>query len=231
MKYRKLLVSGCSFSAGSSSLDEVKQNPETWSHYLVNNDLTDIDVLINVALTGGGNAAMVNNLIYAIETQNTGVIDPAETLVIFNVTGLQRIDMISETFHPNANKYHSWDTILGFNWITIPHLTATNTVFKDLIHKNCGYDNIVLYNSLQVIMLINYLESKGFAYKFMLLDDTIEEEAPDILLPYIANAIKFEGLNMHEYCKENNMLSEDGWHPSDTGYKSISDMLYQALAS
>lgn len=228
MKYKKILVSGCSFSVGSSSLDEAKQNPSTWSHYLINNYLTDINALMNVALSGGGNTAMVKNLVAAIETQP--VVDPKDTLIIFNITGLQRIDMICPVDHYDVNKNNSWAQCFGFNWINLPHLSTINTVYKDIIQKNSGWNETILENSLELVLLFGYLENKGFDYKFMVMDKTIFERAPDFLKPYLNAALDFDGhKTMHEFCKANNLLDKDGFHPSDQGYRTISKYIFDDL--
>ena len=228
LTYKNLIVAGCSFSTGTNLPEKFNNTPKTWSHFLVNKYLTSVNCYINLGILGGGNTQIAKSVIYTLEKIN---LNPNETLVLFNITGLQRIDLMCQLEQPDHNEYFSWKNMYNFSYINIPHLNSTDTIFKDLLHKNLGYDQVLLSNSIELISLFNYLKSKKIDYKFMLLDDTIEERSPDILNPYLKEAIKFDGLNMHEYCKKNNLLHDDGFHPSADGYSVLSDFIYQSLTA
>lgn len=228
LTYKNLIVAGCSFSEGTNRKELFNNTPETWSHFLVNKYLTSVNRYINLGIPGGGNTQIVKSLIYTLETTN---LNPNETLVLFNITGLQRIDLMCQIEQPDHNEYFRWKNMYNFSYINIPHLNSTDTIFKDLLHKNLGYNEVVLSNSIELIGLFHYLKSKNIDYKFMLLDNTIEERCPDVLKTYIDSAIKFNGLNMYEYCEENNLLDTDNFHPSTDGYSALSDFIYQSLTA
>ena len=228
LTYKNLIVAGCSFSTGDGLIENFVNNPTTWSHFLVTKYLKTVDTYYNLAVSGCGNTGISKSLIHTIEKHK---FESSDTLVLFNISGLQRIDFLCQLECADSNENFNYSNLYNFSFLNVPHISTQVNFFKSSLHKHLGYDQVILSNSIELISLFNYLKSKKIDYKFMLLDDTIEERSPDILNPYLKEAIKFDGLNMHEYCKKNNLLHDDGFHPSADGYSVLSDFIYQALIS
>jgi hypothetical protein len=227
---KQLLVTGCSFSAGSTNTQEALNAPSTWGHFLLKS--LGLPVFVNLSISGGGNYAAGKNLIYWIE--NDQHITPENTLIVFNLTGLDRIDTMCPPDHPNANKFFSWSHVFKFGWITQGSFLSTQEPFKGLLQKNMGYNQVQISSSLAIIDTITYIESKNLDYRFMVMDQQILDESPVWLTKFISDRstkwIKFDGCQtMHEYCKKNNMLAHDQFHPSLDGHKEIASYIYQAI--
>ena len=215
-KFEKLVISGCSFSAGTSDIYMAVSQPTTWSHFLL--PKTNSEIFVNLAIPGGGNIAAGYNIVYLLETKESFTSN--DTLILFNITGLDRVDTMCYCDHPQANSSFSWNQDFGFGWITEGGFTHGRfwrdggLPFKRLLQKNMGLDQIITVNSLSIINTITYLEANNFQYAFMLMDQYIETAAPDFLKRFLDNRsahyITFDGVsNIYEYCKQNTWLKKD----------------------
>ena len=235
-KFEKLVISGCSFSAGTSDIYMAVSQPTTWSHFLL--PKTNSEIFVNLAIPGGGNIAAGYNIVYLLETKESFTSN--DTLILFNITGLDRVDTMCYCDHPQANSSFSWNQDFGFGWITEGGFTHGRfwrdggLPFKRLLQKNMGLDQIITVNSLSIINTITYLEANNFQYAFMLMDQYIETAAPDFLKRFLDNRsahyITFDGVsNMYEYCKQNSLLGWDQFHPSREGHSAIADFVYRYI--
>ena len=235
-KFEKLVISGCSFSAGSSDIHQANSQPTTWPHFLL--PKINPNIFVNLAIPGGGNIAAGYNIVYLLETKK--FFTSNETLVLFNITGLDRFDTICYKDNAHANPSFSWNQDFGFGWITEGEFTHGRLwrdgglPFKGLLHKNIGIDQMITFNSLSIINTITYLEANNFQYAFMLMDQHIETAAPDFLKRFLDNRsahyITFDGVsNIYEYCKQNTWLKKDQFHPNHEGHSRIADFVYQHI--
>ena len=233
-KFEKLVISGCSFSAGTSDMHLAAGRPTTWSHFLL--PKISPKIFVNLAMPGGGNIAAAYNIVYLLETKK--FFTSNETLVLFNITGLDRFDTICYKDNAYANSSFSWNQDFGFGWITEGGFAhgrwSTQMPFKGMLHKNIGMDQLITFNSLSIINTITYLEANNFQYAFMLMDQHVETDTPDFLKRFLNNRsahyITFDGIsNMHEYCKQNTWLKKDQFHPSHEGHSAIADFVYQHI--
>ena len=235
-KFEKLVISGCSFSAGTSDIYMAVSQPTTWSHFLL--PKTNSEIFVNLAIPGGGNIAAGYNIVYLLETKESFTSN--DTLILFNITGLDRVDTMCYCDHPQANSSFSWNQDFGFGWITEGGFTHGRfwrdggLPFKRLLQKNMGLDQIITVNSLSIINTITYLEANNFQYAFMLMDQYIETAAPDFLKRFLDNRsahyITFDGVsNIYEYCKQNTWLKKDQFHPSHEGHSAIADFVYRHI--
>ena len=202
--------------------------PSTWSHFLLSK--TNSKIFVNLAIPGGGNIAAGYNIVYLLETKK--FFTSNDTLVLFNITGLDRFDTMCYKDNAHANTSFSWNEDFKFGWLTeggFGH-AGPRPPFKGLLQKNMGLDQMITFNSLSIINTITYLEANNFQYAFMLMDRHIEPAAPDFLKRFLDNRsayyITFDGVsNMYEYCKQNTWLKGDQFHPNHEGYSAIADVV------
>jgi hypothetical protein len=228
--FDKLVISGCSFSAGSSDIKIGTMSPTTWSHFLL--PKTNSNIYVNLAIPGGANIAAGHNIVYLLETKKFFTAN--DTLVMFNITGLDRFDIMCYSDHENSNPTFSWNQDFGFGWLTTGGFTTKGMPFKGMLQKNIGFEQTIIANSLAIINTVTYLEANNFQYAFMLMDQHIESNSPDFLKRFLNarldRCITFDKIkDMHTYCKENNWLSNDQFHPGKEGYNAIADFVYRHI--
>lgn len=231
----RIFFSGCSFTCSTSDVDTALKNLNSWPNFIV--EKTKPYFINNFGLTGGGNNAMCTTLLYLIETQQ--VASPETSIILFNITGLDRIDIITTPEHPNINTTGSWHNVFPFAWITSGGWTGRPSgqakSLIDNLQKNSDYNQIILENSLRIINFIRYLEVKGYRFYFMLMDSTIFRDAPDFFINFIESYrnkiwITFDQYNtMHDLITANNMTENDKFHPNAHGHKLISDYVYERI--
>ena len=231
-KFEKLVISGCSFSAGSGEIKNGTMYPTTWSHFLL--PKINPNIFVNLSIPGGGNIAAGYNIVYLLETKK--FFTSNDTLVLFNITGLDRFDTICYKDNTCANFAFSWNEDFKFGWLTEgPFGNAEpRPPFKGMLQKNMGLDQIITFNSLSIINTITYLEANNFQYAFMLMDQHIETAAPDFLKKFLddrsAYHVTFNEIsNMYEYCKQNTWLKKDQFHPSQEGHNAIADFVFRHI--
>lgn len=231
-----LIVTGCSFSVGTSDINLAKQCPSTWAHFLLQRN-SNFRQFVNLAMSGGGNLASSSNLQIFLEQEDYR---PDNNLVLFNITGTDRYDMMCEIGHSDANETCSWNHVLNIDWITTGGFARPKNSFIRDLQKNMGYGSIKKMNYLAIISMIHYLEIQNYRYAFMIMkDDCVNDSQRDTTPDWFNNflgernnlLIKFEGKNMHEFCKEHDMLSDDNFHPSVEGYRVISEHIEEHLKS
>lgn len=231
----RLFFSGCSFTCSTSDVNEAVKNLDSWADYIVKK--TNPKFINNFALTGGGNNAICTNLSYLIESQT--VASPENSLILFNITGLDRIDIITTSDHPDINTTGSWHNIFPFAWITSGGWCGESSgQAKNLmsnLHKNSEYSQVVLENSLRIINFIQYLKFKKYRFYFMLMDNTILSDAPKFFIEFLEahrnnNWITFDQYDtMHELALTNNMTLYDKFHPDANGHKLIAEYVYDRI--
>lgn len=224
-------MAGCSFSAGSSDIQQAINNPETWAHFLIPE--IQPKFFYNLAIPGGGNRQIADNLIYLLETKKHIV--PESTLVLLNFTGLDRIDTMCSVEHPDANEYFSWSKDLGYGWIVEGGFCANTTPFRGSLQKNMELSQIQRINCLAIVQCLSYLQHRGFRFFFMLMNDDIINDSEKwfqskLLDDYTNNFVKIEShLSMYAFAKSNNLLHEDQFHPNVKAQELIAQQLKSVL--
>lgn len=227
---KQFIISGCSFSVGDSSIEVVKQQPSTWSHFLL--PKINPTFFYNLAIPGNGNHAISTNLLYLLETKNH--IQPEDTLIGINISGLERIDIMCAVDHPDANKNFSWDKDFEYGWLS--HNIFANKVspFYGSLQKNMELAQVQRLSAMEITKCFSYLEHKKFNYFFMVMDRWIINDSPQWFLDFLnARQEKWVTLDgykdMKSFAKKNNWLAQDNFHPSVQGQQEISNFVLKHL--
>jgi hypothetical protein len=231
-KINKILGGGCSFTTGTSNYNIACTTPSTWLDFLVSE--LNFEVFANLAIPGAGNLSTSVNIISFLEKFKKYHFNNKETLVIFNITALDRIDTMCPVEHPDATTCFSYDKVLEYGWITEGSFLTKRPPFNGALQKNIGYDQVRLLNEYAIINLISYLKCNEYDFRFMAMDykQTLDQSTPtfkSFLKDFDDNFIKFDGLSMYEFCKKQKNLSDDRFHPSTQGYKIISEKILSNL--
>jgi len=225
----RFLVSGCSFSCSSSSVTDINKNQYMWPDFLVNKH--NFEIINNFAISGNGNTAIVQNLSWAL-TSWSSVFSPEKTLIVFNITGLDRLDLMAPASHPDINHSGSWSSALPFGWITsgglLGRASGKSQKIIDSLYKNLGWEQIIISNCLNLINFIQRLKTEKYRFYFMLMDDQIVKDSPQFFLDFLEsntdNWIRFdECLSMNAYGKKLDLLMDDNFHLTVQGHKEISE--------
>jgi len=225
------ITAGCSYSAGIGDVIKAKRNPQTWSHYLLSE--LNPEFFYNLAIPAGGNTQISKNLAYMLETKK--YITPNNTLIGINLSGLDRIDTMCAVDNLYANKNFSWAQDFGFGWITQGSFLFNAPPFNGMLQKNMELTQVKQTSCLSIMQCVAYLDWRGFDYFFMLMDDSVIDDAPDWFKDSLLNSrqdryIKFdEHRSMYSFAKNQNLLSNDNFHPSQAGYELIGDRVYKFL--
>jgi hypothetical protein len=226
------VTAGCSFTAGTSNIDEAKDNPTSWSHFLLPTVMPKF--FYNLAIPAGGNVQLTDNLIYLLETKK--YIVPENTLIGINITGLDRMDIMCPTDHPNANNLFSWATDFNYGWIPEPGFLNKSPPFNGTLQKNVGLSQIQLTNCLSIVKCFSYLENRGFNYFFMIMHDDIIDDSPDWFRTYLleqktSNFIKFGNfMTMHSFAKSQNLLVKDNFHLNKHANQLVAHQIVEFLS-
>jgi len=220
------IITGCSFSAGiiplpHNTVKDWEDRGSVWPHFCFAKMNPSRDKFLNLAIPGGGNLASFMNLIYVLET-NKNDVTPDNTLIGFNITGMNRYDIIGSPERDNINKdmccidpegiLHPSE-MLGFGWITKPNYNLNTYIISELVILAC----------------LSYLESRNFNYFFMLMNDSIYTDSSfmfqQVLDERKTNWIIFNKIKgMAEFAKDHHQLKSDG-HPTTIGHKIISEFV------
>jgi hypothetical protein len=210
-KYRKLLVSGCSFTFNNH--DSVACS---WPYYL--RDLANFDEVYDCSQSGAGSNHIFNSVINEIETNRE--INPDDTLVIVMWSGLTRTDVITE-----KEIVHDWHHMGAYRFDDV---WSTMSIFNQVdgnseIDKLCRqYKKIIsptaqIYEScLKIIALESYLKQKKFQFIFTSWMDP----TPDLCQVSIGANIKsmIDKIDyLGDVARASNMQEIDG-HPNPAGY-------------
>jgi hypothetical protein len=154
-----------------------------------------------LAIPGGGNQQINNNLVYLLESKK--YIEPKNTLIGINITGLDRVDLMCPIDHPDVNENFSWQQDFGFGWINEGSFCNYTPPFNGKLQKNIGIEQVILYNCLAIIQCFSYMELQGFKYFFMLMDNDILKDSPAWFKNFVLHnnhLVRFNQVNnMHDF--------------------------------
>ena len=221
-KYKKLLVSGCSFTHNNSE-----------GHFAWANDLAvwaGMEI-INLAIPGAGNTHIANSIMLYIEQHD---LDPAETLVMAMWSGVARIDWITDRSlskfkdsYPFTYNYDSYNELVlgGSWWQTKPRTHIEQTLVE--YSKYQSAHSFAVHSWLAMNNLRDYLKLRGFEHYYTSIADTAnaEERWIDYEQELAALNLKLDKTNwispcIGNYCQERGLLQADGFHPSMQGHEA-----------
>ena len=156
--YKKLIVSGCSFTAGDS-----------WAQFLAEKYNLE---LVNLAVGGGGNKHIADSLILYLEQNKC---DITNTLIGVMWSGISRTEWMISFPDQRYSKYHRYDytdqvSRVESNQILNDHGLSRNLVNHDPdlamveIAYSRGDQARHLQGLLSMIYLNSYLISKGYTF-------------------------------------------------------------------
>lgn len=235
MKYKNLLVSGNSFTqdgigglppgnnteGGCSYIDQGQghvSTPYSWAGYVA--QLLGVKSCVNLAASSHSNILVANTIRHVLSTFNYS---PENTLVLFNVSIANRLDVPCEFDHPNASKFIPWTQEL------FPHtyLDRDCKIYKSF-EKNIGIDTAKTLGYTQLDFLFNYLEANGYTYYFLLTDtnDLKDKEFCKMIQTRQDKFIKINpGIAMWEYGQESGNNTENHYHPDEAGRQDIAQQV------
>lgn len=224
------ITAGCSFTAGTSDIDQARSNPESWPHFLL--EKIPARFLINLAIPGGGNQQIADNVIYLLETKK--YITSENCLIGINFTGLDRLDIMCAVDHPDANKNFSWSKDFGFGWITEGTFVSKTSPFNGMLQKNMELDQTQLSNCLSIVKLLSYLELNRFKYFFMLMNDEIMDTSRTWFNDFVNQGqtgpvIFGQSKSMKSFATDKGLLNKDQFHPNKEAHQLMSNEIFGYL--
>jgi hypothetical protein len=165
--YKKLLVSGCSFTHNNH------HTPCTWGNNLA--EWAGLDIH-NLGIPGAGNTHIANSIILWIEKHRP---DPADVLIIVMWSGVERVDWITDSnlskfkdIYPFTYNYSdSTELVLGGAWWR--ENNSTSLVEKTLKNytKFQNEQSLALTSWLAMTQLTDYLKQRGYAFYYTAWQD------------------------------------------------------------
>jgi hypothetical protein len=224
-----LITAGCSFTESWDNFLESDLKPKAWPDFLARN--INAERLVNLGCHGAGNHLISHSLITYLETHAW---DAAKTRVVFNISGMHRIDLLCEPEHPKAIKDWVWSQRLRLGWYTSQGDLPQGELLKE-ISRAQGFRMVSQDNAVKVLALLTYLQSKNIPFWFMIMDNNVIWDMPKWLRSQIEahpRYIQFgDRPSMHSYCKHNNWLSQDDFHPAVIGHNRIAETVAKHLAN
>jgi hypothetical protein len=213
---RSHLTGGCSFVHGD-------QIPKSWTGMLAKK--MQCNSLVNFASPSHGNILVSMTIIEALTKYPA--YRPTNTLVLFNLSDPGRLDIACSHTHTDKSNCTSWsEEILPFSFL-LPQSKLHN-----LMSKNIGIEQVEIMSQHAVIALLNFLFSKKFNYRFLMMTDYLNHGIlASVLKNYQHNLVTLPDSNsIAEYCIANNLtISDNDRHPSQEGHKIIADLVYNTL--
>jgi hypothetical protein len=232
MNYKNLLASGCSFtqdgiggvpptsqSAGGSSFKQyanVQPAPcASWASFL--STYLNVDSFVNFATSGGGNLLTCETIISALEKYNYQIDD---TLVIFNITEFTRLDIKKNWDDKNDNI--PWNS----DYLDFTFTKKYDNLWRQKINE-LEIEEIISRSYCALEKLFKYLKVNNYSFVFTMMTDYSTNA---IISQHTNNLVLLEpGGGMYEFCKTNNLLSDDNFHPSVQGHEQIAKQVYNFL--
>jgi hypothetical protein len=181
-------------------------------------------------MPGGGNISATKNLILYIE-KHKNQIQSNNTIIVLNITGLNRWDLPCHVTNLNANKDLACvDSIgiahpsegLGLAWIT-----------KQSRYGDLNIDHVDVISALSIIECLSYLELNSLPYFFMVMASADYESSPDFLKKFLNSRndkwVKFnQHIGMFDYVKSIDLITNDN-HPTVEGHRVIANHVIKHL--
>jgi len=235
MKIKNLLAGGCSFTTngiggvppmgtftgGCSFRDGTHHQAAecaTWASFL--SQWLEVDSFVNLASGGHGLTLLRDTIIDAIERYDY---NPNNTMVVFNVSSHDRLDIkIPWDDNNTSSRFIPWDsTVLDYTYAEIQgelwHKKFKQMELEDLVHMNQA--------ALQT--LFEYLDQHQYRWVFVMMRNYLDNP---LIKQHQHNLVDLSpGSGMYEFCRDQQLLSADNFHPSQAGYRVIAQHVYDHI--
>lgn len=232
---KNLVVSGCSFTQGD----------ESWAHVIQKH--FNIAKLFNLGSGGAGNRYICNSVIDAVQHNHLA---PEETLVLVMWSGPSRFDeLVSGEYWHLLSDYHykiKSDHNEDGYWI---HSGGRGNSWQDHVEtvklfrqKYVVSDPLAICKQTlaNILALENFLQNRAFDYRFMSYvnywkageESTVQGDFS--LTHFCGDLPAYQQLDfdrwifsntgkdcLYEFCLENQLLEDDQFHPTTTGYREF----------
>ena len=206
LKYKNLLVSGCSFTFNRGWAEHIKHQ------YNIN--------LINVACSGAGNTHIADSIVHKLEFNPE--LTAKNTYVIIMWSGADRMDTMCDIAHQNDRAHYKYnDSITTLTTGGIHRKQGVLGALYDVKNE----DILALETFLNITNTYHYLKSRGYQFKFLVHRDMklpAKDRAFDwharIPEPVDSTHMFTHCMTPYEYAVRENKLSQDDYHPSEQGF-------------
>jgi hypothetical protein len=217
-KYKKLVVSGCSFTANNH------ESSCCWANLLA--DRTGLDI-VNLAVDAAGNEHIANSTILYLERQRP---DPATTLVMPMWSSVTRTDFITDrnahSINPSpVNKFYYDKFTQLYSICEVEEKTYYGSWAKQY-KLTQSTKSLSLQSWIEINKLTNYLQQHEFDFKYLTFKDTLygngsstikfldELTELDLTIDLSHWILTQNKDSLGEFAIYHNQLCSDGWHPS-----------------
>lgn len=225
LKYKNLLVSGCSFTKdwGAGAL-------RSWPHFVQQH--YNFDTVINCALSGAGNKHIADSIVHQLEFNTE--LTPTNTYVIIMWSGADRMDTMCDIAHQNDREHYKYnDNIITLTTGGIHRKEGVLGALYDVKNKSI----LALETFINITNTYHYLRSRGYKFKFLAHRDMklpAKDHAFDwqkLLDPPVDCTHMFADIStVYEYCLRQEYISKDDYHPTAEGYQHwVNDILCKEL--
>lgn len=238
MKYKNLIVSGCSFT------EEVKPRM-TWASHVKNH--FQIENYVNLGRAAAGNFYICNSVIDEIQSKNY---KPEETLVLVMWSGPGRIDlrMSYDILSLLQYPYKQVSYELDKNYIFSAGLTNSWTLYPEVkkifqsLYVNHDHYSLARETLMHITNLENFLKVNQMQYRFMSFCNVWDDKNESIsfgcptLGHFARGTAALDKINfknwifadsqktcIFEYCEKFNLLEQDRGHPNREGHKKFAE--------
>jgi hypothetical protein len=210
---------GCSFIFQGQT--EKISEPRSWASLLAKE--LEVQSFVNTAASSHGNILIAQSLRWMLDNYNY---NPANTLVLFNVSMPTRLDIPCEFENPNASHYVPWSRDL----IPYTYLRRDSKTYQT-IEKQVGLDIVPDLSWAELDFLSCYLEHRGYNYYFLLTENYLDDEK---FCRWAVNRRSrlieiTPGTGMCEFAAITGHNTENGYHPDAQGREIIKNQVKQFL--
>ena len=232
MKIKNILAGGCSFTqngvggipptvealGGNSFREDIEftaAEPMSWASFLAKK--IDPDSFTNVAVSGHGNVA-TNKVV--CDMLKKFAYRPDNTLIVFNVSSVDRLDVVCEYDKGEFSKPPWGNDIIDYSF-----LKPRGSEWKQQL-LDTTIEVIEQQSVDSLYQLFDYLTKFEYPFVFTLMKDYTDLS---VIQQYRDHLVPMPGNGMYEFCKGINGLSNDKFHPSTNGHQAVAELAYNFI--
>ena len=230
MKVKNILASGCSFTqdgigglpptlthqGGNSYREDVDYpaaTPLSWASFLAAR--INPDSFANLATAGHGNYLVSKTIYDMLQAYNY---NPENTLVIFNISEMARMDVVCE--YNTENDFVTWpQDILNYSFLK-PRSSKWSKIMYDY---EDDITELITHNTTALSELFEYLNTNKYPFVFTTLADYTDMP---VIQKYKEHYVQLPGNGMREYAVSMGLLDDYGFHPNLDAHDLISNIAY-----